>query len=166
MPASTPVRAAIAIAALLALIAGYRWWNSPERHIHRLLADVSSTLSHDGSETDLLSLAAVASLQNYMTSDIAIDLGNASTMKGRQEVMSLAARFRAVSPMVRVQFFDPDIRFSDDSTGTTLVTAQVTTQDRGGQEVAAAYVVRLSLVRSEGRWLVAGARLLPPDTPL
>ena len=41
MPASTPVRVAIVIAALVASVAGYRWWINPERHIHRLLSDVA-----------------------------------------------------------------------------------------------------------------------------
>ena len=59
----------------------------------------------------------------------------------------MAARLRASSPMMRVQFFDPEIQFSDDSSGTTRVTVQVTTRDAGGEEVAAAHVVSVALVQ-------------------
>ena len=162
MPASAPVRAAIVVAALAALTAGYFWWNNPERHIRRLLSDVESALSHDGAETDLLALAAVASLQAHLTPDVAIEIGGSSPpVRGRQDVISMAARLRASSPMMRVQFFDPEIQLSDDSNATTRVTVQVTTRDAGGEELAAAHQVSIALVLVEGRWQVASARVLP-----
>jgi hypothetical protein len=65
-----------------------------------------------------------------------------------------------------VQFFDPDIQLSDDSSGTTRVTVQITTRDSGGEEVAAARFVTIALARVDGRWVVASARVLPQDAPL
>ena len=113
MPASTPVRAAIVIAALVAVVAGYRWWNSPERQINQLLADVATALSHESAETDLRALTAVASLQTHLATDVSIDMrGNSAPLRGRQEVIATAARVRVSSPMMRVQFFDPEIQFS------------------------------------------------------
>jgi hypothetical protein len=165
MLASTPVRVAIVVAALAGLMVGYRWWNSPERHINRLLSDVASALSHDGTETDLRALATVASLQNHLRPDVSIDLGRGSPLRGRQDVIAMAARVRATTPMIRVQFFDPEIRLSGDS-ATTRVTVQVTTRETGGDEVAAAHVASIELVRTEGRWQIAGARVLPEDTSL
>ena len=44
MPASAPARVAIAVAALVAVVAGYRWWSSPERQINRLLSDIATAL--------------------------------------------------------------------------------------------------------------------------
>ena len=167
MPASTPVRVAIAIAALAALVGGSWWWSNPARLVHRLLSDVASALSHDGPETDLRSIAAVASLQAHLTPEVSVDIGRSSTpLRGRQDVIAMAARLRASSPMMRVQFFDPDIQFSDDSSGTTRVTVQVTTRDAGGEEVAAAHVVSFALVRADGRWQIASARILPEDATL
>jgi hypothetical protein len=69
--------------------------------------------------------------------------------------------------MMRVQFFDPEIQLTGNSSATTSVTVQVTTRDSGGTEVAAAHVVSLVLVRTEGRWQVASARVIPDEgTPL
>lgn len=162
MPASTPVRVARVVATLVAVMAGYWWWNDPERHIQRLLSDVASALTHEGAETDLRALTAVASLQPHLAPDVSLDMGEGSMpLRGRQEVISMAARVRAATPMMRVQFFDPEIELSSDSAGTTRVTVQVTTRDAGGEEVAAAHVVSIALVRAEGRWQIASARLLP-----
>lgn len=160
MPASAPARVAIVIAALVAVVAGYRWWNSPERQINRLLSDVATALSHESAETDLRALTAVASLQSHLTPDVSIDLGGRSTpIRGRQEVIATATRVRASSPMMRVQFFDPEISVSGDASGTTRVTVQVTTRDSSGQEVAAAYTVAMNLIFADGRWQIASARV-------
>jgi hypothetical protein len=90
MLASTPVRVAIVAAALAGLAVGYGWWNSPERQIHRMLSEVASVLSHDGVETDLRALAAVAALQTHLRPDVFIDLGRGSPLQGRQDVMAMA----------------------------------------------------------------------------
>ena len=167
MPASTPVRVAILIAALVASGAGYRWWTSPERHVHRLLSDVASALSHESAETDLRAIAAAASLQAHLAPDVSIDVdGSAAHLRGRSDVISMAARLRASKQMMRVQFFDPDIQFSGASSGTTRVTVQVTTRDAADVEVADARVVSISLVKADGRWQVASARVLPRDAEL
>ena len=78
----------------------------------------------------------------------------------------MAARLRASKQMMRVQFFDPDIQFSSDSSGTTHVTVQVTTRDAAGDEVADARVVSMTLVKTDGRWQIASARVLPRDAVL
>jgi len=116
MPASALGRAAIVVAALVAVVAGYRWWDSPERQVNRLLADVATALSHESAETDLRALTAVASLQTHLTADVSIDVnGNSLPIRGRQEVIATATRVRASSPMMRVQFFDPETAISADS---------------------------------------------------
>jgi hypothetical protein len=161
MLASTPVRVAILVVAFVAVVAGYRWWNSPERQINALLSDVATALSHESAETDLRALTAVASLQTHLTTDVSIDVAGGSTpIRGRQEVIAMATRVRASSSMMRVQFFDPEIAISRD-TGTTRVTVQVTTRDASSQEVAAAYTVAMNLVLTDGRWQIASARVLP-----
>ena len=162
MPASAPVRVAILVAALVAVVAGYRWWNSPERQVNRLLSDIATALSHESAETDLRALTAVAALQPHLTPDVSIDMGGgASPIRRRQDVIATATRVRASSPMMRVQFFDPEVTISAGASGTTRVTVQVTTRDAGGQEVAAAYTVSMNLVLAEGRWQIASARVLP-----
>jgi len=162
MPASAPARVALVAVALVAVVAGYRWWSSPERQINTLLSDVATALSHESAETDLRALTAVASLQTHLTLDVSIEMGGSSTpIRGRQEIIATATRVRASNSMMRVQFFDPEIAITGDTSGTTRVTAQVTTRDSSGQEVAAAYTVAMNLVLADGRWQIASARVLP-----
>lgn len=161
MPVPAPARVAIVVAALVAVVAGHRWWNSPERQINQLLSDVAAALSHESADTDLRTLTAVASLQSRLTPDVSIDMGGGTTpVRGRQEVIAAASRVRASSPSMRVQFFDPEISLSGEGSGTTRVTVQVTTRDAGGQELAAAYTVLMNLIVAGGRWQIASARLL------
>jgi hypothetical protein len=56
MPISTPARVAI-IAAPVAVAVGYRYRIGCYRHVHRLLADVASALSHEGPEPDRRAIA-------------------------------------------------------------------------------------------------------------
>jgi hypothetical protein len=162
MPASTPARVTILVVALVAVVAGYRSWNSPERQIKALLSGVATALSHDGDETDLRALTAVASLQTYLTPDVSIDMAGGSTpIQGRQDVIATATRVRVSSSMMRVQFFDPEIAITGDTSGTTRVTVQVTTRNADSEEVAAAYTVAMNLVLADGRWQIASAHVLP-----
>jgi hypothetical protein len=46
------------------------------------------------------------------------------------------------------------------------VTVQVTTRDIGGEEVADARVVSIALVKADGRWQIASARVLAEDASL
>jgi hypothetical protein len=65
------------------------------------------------------------------------------------------------SSMMRVQFFDPEIVITGDTSSTTRVTVQVTTRDASSQDVAAAHTVAMDLVVADGRWQIASARVLP-----
>ena len=162
MPASAPVRVALVAVALVAVVAGYRWWTSPERQINALLSDVATALSHESAETDLRALTAMASLQTHLTPDVSIDMAGGSTpIRGRQEVIATATRVRVSSSMMRVQFFDPEIVITGDTSSTTRVTVQVTTRDASSQDVAAAYTAAMDLVVADGRWQIASARVLP-----
>lgn len=162
MLASAPVRVAIVVVALVAVVAGYRWWSSPERQINTLLSEVATALSHESAETDLRALTAVASLQARLTPDVSIDMaGGSFPIRGRQEVIATATRVRVSSSMMRVQFFDPEIAMTGETSGTTRVTVQVTTRDANSQDVAAAYTVAMTLVLADGRWQIASARVLP-----
>jgi hypothetical protein len=104
----------------------------------------------------------VASLQAHLTPDVSIDIAGGSTpIQGRQEVIATATRVRVSSSMMRVQFFDPEIVITGDTSGTTRVTVQVTTRNADSQEVAAAYTVAMNLVQADGRWQIASAHVLP-----
>ena len=93
MPASTPVRVAIVVAALVAVVAGYRWWSSPERQVNRLLSDVASALSHEAPK-QICARRGGRFAADPSCPDVSIDVGGAGAhLRGRQEVIAMAAAF-------------------------------------------------------------------------
>lgn len=157
----TWARAGLLILAL-ALSAGvWAWWSSPERRIRRILTAVAAAVNHDGPDTGLEAVAAVAALQQHLALEVSIDPGTgAAPIAGRQEVIAFAARLRAGSPMLRVQFFDDEIAWRDEATATLRSTAQVTSRSGEGEEIVDVHDVEATVERREGNWVVTHARAL------
>lgn len=157
-----PARAALVVAALAAGVAAYLWWTSPERRIARILTAVDSAFSHEEPGSGLEALSAVAALQQHLAADVAIDTGRPSgPIAGRQEVISIAARVRAGTPMMRIQWFDTEIDLEDDTRASVTSTAQVTTANASGQEVVEVHEVEARVEKRDGEWVVTTARRQP-----
>ena len=158
------VRAALAIAALAAAVAAYQWWTSPERQISRILTVVDSALSHEEPGTGLDALTAVAGLQQHLALEVTIDAGGPSgPITGRQDAISAAARLRASIPMMRIQWFDTGIALESDTRASVRSTAQVTTGNESGEEVANVYEIEARVEKRDGDWVVTDARRQPKD---
>ena len=157
-----PARAAVAIAVLAAIFAAYQWWNSPERQIARILTAVDAALTHEEPGTGLDALTAVAELQQYLAPDVSIETGGPSgPITGRQDAVSVAARIRAGSPMMRIQWFDTEIAFEGETRAEVRSTAQVTMADASGQEVVDVHQVEARVEKQDGVWVVTAARRDP-----
>lgn len=154
-----PARIALLVLVLAGGAAAFAWWNSPERRIARILTAVADAMTHDEPGSGLDALTAVAALQPHLAPEISLDTGSPSgPLIGRQEVISLAARLRAGSQMMRVQWFDPDVELQDGSRATLRATAQVTTRNALGEDVVDVHQVRASLEERDGEWMVVSAR--------
>ena len=159
MAGRTPVQVGIVILALAAAVGVYQWWHSAERQIRRVLAAVPAALNHEQPDTGLDALTAAAALQPLLALDVALDPGGGlPPIAGRQEVVSAAARARAATPRLRVQFFDDSITLQHDTAATATLTAQVVTVDPSGAERAEAYDVEATLEKQDGTWVVTKAR--------
>ena len=159
MVGRTPVQVGLLILALGGAVAAYLWWHSPERQIRRLLAVVPAALNHEQPDTGLAALSAVAALQPLLALDVTLDPGGVGApIVGRQEAVAWAARFRAATPRLRVQFFDDSIVLRDATSATVTVTAQVVTVDQRGAEIAEAHAIEAVLHKQDGSWVVTSAR--------
>ena len=158
MPGRLTTRLVVLVVALAAGAAAWQWWNSPERRIARILTAVSEALSHDGPEAGLDSLTAVAALQPHLAPEVSIDTGGPNgPLVGRQEVISAAARIRAGTPAMHLQWFDPEIVLHDGAAATLRATLQVTTRSGSGEDVADAHRVEARLEERDGEWMVVTA---------
>jgi hypothetical protein len=154
-----PARLVLLVLAVAGGAAIWHWWNSPERQISRIFTAVASALSHDEPGAGLDALTAVAELQKYLVPEVSIDTGASSgPIAGRQEVVSLAARLRAVTPMMRVQWFDVAIAFDGESRAAVRATAQVTTRNAAGEEMVDVHQVEGRVEKREEGWMVVTAR--------
>lgn len=137
------------------------WWNRPERQIERLLGHVASALSFEHRGTDIGALADITGLQSTLAPDLVVDSESPpGHLQGRQDVLAAVAKLRSAMSSLRVQFFDAVIDVAGDA-ATTAVTAQVTTRDASGADLAEAYSVAMTLQRLEGRWVIRSARVQP-----
>ena len=151
----TPARVIFVVLALVAAVMTYRWWNSPERQIGRILKVVTTAFNHDAPDAGLEALAAVAALQQHLAPDVSIASGAGSgAIAGREEVMAVAARVRAGTPMMLVQFFDADISLQGDSSAAVRATAQVTTRSQSGEDVVDVHQVSAVVEKRSNQWVV------------
>lgn len=156
----TPLaRLGVAVVIAAAAFGAYRWWNGPERQITVTLEAIAARLSHDGPVNGLAAAAAAASIQEYLSPDVAIALGRPfAPLTGRDIVVAMAARVLAATPVLRVELVDVEIAMSDDRE-TANVTCGVTATftDRAGQQTVDARELKVTLRARQGRWVVERA---------
>jgi hypothetical protein len=153
------------IGAVLALLAaaGYWWWRRPERQIQAILDDVAEAFTHDGKDSGLESLAAVAALRPHLAPDVSFELPGSARIEGREAAITAAARVRARSQSVRVRFFDAETTFTDDASAEVVVTSEVATATESGQDLIDVHRLTATLHRIANRWVVSHARIRAGD---
>ena len=159
------LRIAAVLALVVAAVAGYRWWVSPERQIRAILADVEAAFTHDAPGSGLDALTDVAALQKHLAEDVSIDANDGMRIAGRQDVITAAARVRAASPARRLRFFDARIAFDNATAATVVATAEVTTRSDSGEDLVDVHRVTATVVKPERRWVVTNARVVPVGAP-
>lgn len=162
-------RALAVVVVLAAIVFGYRWWNSPRRQINRVLDAIAAGVSHEQPAEGLGAVAAVAGLQQYFTTDVAIEAGGGlPVLVGRDSVLGAAARIRIATPSLALTFVDRQIAIGADGASATVnCTVSATSEDRAGQRNTDARQVVITLRLADGRWLIeraAAVNVLEPVT--
>jgi hypothetical protein len=149
MPGSTRVRVVvIVVVALGGAVAAYQWWYSPERQIRRTIREAVSALTHDQPESNLAAISAVAALNNVLSLDVIVETGSPASppLRGRSEVVAIAARLRTSSSTLRIQTFDEQIALSGEAAARVQLTAQVTSVNRSGEDLWR--ISRVAIIRT------------------
>ena len=165
----SPLARIVLIVVLAAAAVGaYRWWNSPERQIHRVLAGLAEDLSHDQPATGVGAVTAVAGLQQYFAVDVVVEPGGSvPPLTGRDAVLGAAARLYAAVPSLQVEFVDVRIDLGTTGTNATVdCTASARVSDRGGQPSVDAREVIMTLRVIDGRWVIDSARAVQVLEPV
>jgi len=155
------------VVALVAVIAGYRYWASDERQIRRLLDHVADAVSQDEGQSGMGSLAEITSLTTYLLPDVEIDATPPATARiaGASEVVSTVGRLRTLFPVLQLSIVDVEVSAAVDGTATARATATLTMRNREGEEAVETRTVVISLLKHEGRWVVGVAKAAPAVEP-
>lgn len=153
------VRVAAAGLVLLAAVAGWTWWNGPERQIRLLLEEIENALSEGDEPGGLARLAAGAALHRLLAADVVIEPEPPfQPLAGRDAVLGGAAMLRAAAPGMRVAFTDIGIGVAPDGRSATVsATAKLTIPQGSGPSQVEAREVLVSVVLEDGHWVVSRA---------
>jgi hypothetical protein len=152
------LRLVVIVAVVAAATGGYRWWNSPERQIRRVLEAIAEDLSHGEPVSGLAAVAGVAALQNHFTIDVVIEPGRPlPPLSGRDAVMAAAIRLRAATPALRVEFADMNVMIDAGGTEATVDCRVTMTGPGAGQDNLDSREVVVILRVVDGQWMVARA---------
>jgi hypothetical protein len=165
----TPAARIASVIVGIATAAGaYVWWNSPERQIRRVLANVADVMSHDAPVRGLAAAAAAAGLQDSLAADVVIEAGRPfGALRGRDAVVSAAARIFIVTPSMRLEFVDTKVAVAADGRSATIdCSAVATITDRAGQESVDAREVMMTMNRVNGTWVISSAKALDVLEPV
>ena len=158
----------VVLAALVAAFVGYRWWNSPDRQIRRVLDDIATRLSHDQPVTGLAAVGALAGLQDDFALDVVIEPGPpAMPLEGRDMLLAAAARLVSATPSLRLDFADAQIAVGADGTSARVacsVTAQL--RDTAGRETVDVREMMIEMRIENGRWVVQRATAVNAIEPV
>ena len=156
----------VAIVAIVALVAGYRWWPSDERAIAAQLSTIATTLSGTTGSDGFGALARMAALRKALAPDIHVSAGPAPAeaglgtdrpleVAGRDQALALVSRWTPPPGGMTVAFIDEHITVAEDRThGQVYCTATITSRAATGEPNIDARELTIGLTKIDGGWVV------------
>ena len=124
----------VAVVAIVALVAGYRWWASDERAIAAQLSTIATTLSGTTGSDGFGALARMAALR---------------------KALALVSRWTPPPGGMTVAFIDEHITVAEDRThGQVYCTATITSRAATGEPNIDARELTIGLTKIDGGWVV------------
>ena len=147
----------------LAYVAYRVAWPTEDRRIRSTLDALAGLASTPQQEGDLLRLARIQRIGDYLLEEVLVEVEDGPVMGGRQAIVGALVQASAVGP-VGVHFADVTVRMGPDQrTAAVTATVEVERPDPrlGGTEVDAREV-EMTWVRQESSWMMAKARVVRP----
>jgi ketosteroid isomerase-like protein len=138
---------------------------SPEKIIRRQLAEIASDVSFNSNESPLIGVAHAQKLAGFcvpnMTVKLDAPLNLQRTFESREEIAQLVLAVRSVlGGGLKVEFLDVNVTVaSDKQTALADLTARVKV---GGSTDVIVQEIKLSLQKTDGRWLITRAETIRP----
>jgi hypothetical protein len=160
------ILAALAVAA----VAAWRLWPGEERKIRGRLDALAAELSIPAGEAGLARVARAAGLRAYFTRDVTVEMpaGEGQALHGREELAGIMARMPVPAEGTRVELLNVDIQVGPEKASADVrLNARVTAREpKENPTILDGRMVALSMVKLEGAWVIANARVMPTDDAL
>jgi hypothetical protein len=161
MPASARKLAA-AVALLVAAVALWVWWRSPERRLARRLDALVEALEKGGEEGSLVAAVTAREVLGFFAEGFLVRARPYEGSLGDpQELMGAVMRFRAAAPRVAIAIGDREIQMHPgDRTAALAFVATVTLDGSGRGPGRESWRVRSLWVQDGGEWRISELELV------
>jgi hypothetical protein len=121
------------VMAVLVGALGYWLWiyffPNDKKLIQRQLAETAETATFSGSESPIAQLGRLGKLAGFFTTDVELSFDapreGRVTIRGRDEIMAVAARVRDRSGALKIEFLDVSVSLAEDrESATVMLTAR------------------------------------------
>ena len=166
MPGGSRLRwALVAIVAIAATAAIYRYWRDEARIVRGRVDAAATAVSSRAGEGDLDRLARLASLGKLLTPDVVLEAEPGGlAIRGRDAIVALASQVAAAGGPQTIELTDVDVTVDEAKIRATVTAVVRVTSASPGESPrtgpASSFhgdVVRIELVKDGGDWLIARA---------
>lgn len=160
-----------AVALVVAMITGYRWWTGDERAIRTRLSAIAEALTVNGEGGNLEAIGRIATLRNALAPDVRVSAGLppataaaagarvSRDIAGRDAVLGLVGRWVPPPGGVTVEFVDVQVTVGEGGDDAEVYcTATIESGGASGPSVDARELT-IGFRKLEGAWLVASVQV-------
>ena len=151
----TQKRIVIGLAILLALIAGYVFFQSDTKRVKKQFAHLSDLVSKEPNESPFTLARKIQDLGKLFAQscELIIPIDAISASFGPQEITGYATRGRASFSELTLKFYDLSVEFPEKRTARVRLTASLTGKMGGGDKMDDTREVQCLLKKIGNRWL-------------
>ena len=153
-------RVVAAIVLFAALFAGYRWWASDERSVHRAFDDLLESVEKSGPENQLDRFARAREFaKRFANGFVASAKPYEGTITDRQQLVGVVDAYRSRADRVHARGTDRELTLRDNGTADLFAIVDLDGSFAGGPG-RERFRVRLSWLREDGEWRILEAEIL------
>ena len=164
MRSNGSIYVSVVFAALVAYFS-YQWWFNPHRVIKRRLGEIAATLSVPDDESQIGRAARIARLRHYLADNVRVRAGRSGPEFASRDAVLAFASGGTPPGGWNVDFVDVDVAVNSSTTARAYLTADMTSRDpRSGERTLDSRDATVSMVNTEGEWLVNDVEVKEPPT--
>lgn len=148
---------------LVALVAGWFWWRSDNRRIHRRLDRLEELMSKDGPEEQIAAFGIAREVASYFTSEFVVRAQPwEGTLTSERDLVGALHRYRSAALEIEARVRERELEIDSQLGLATLLGVADVAMDFRGRKGREVREVRVEWVKDDGRWKIREVELLEP----